>query len=402
MDRIRHRHILGLDVLRLTAVTMVMLYHFTFWDLLPRQPLSGFSGMPSLAWGRHMHWGWVGVEIFFVISGFVIAFTSSNTQPKAFLQSRLVRLAPANWIAATIILALLPMTNANGMPLWHHLLTYAETLVFWPLNAMDGVWWTLGVEIDFYLIVWWLIKSDHQDRLETLAFRWSCLSLVFWVVALGVSYSFRGQAAGSGATIEALVNKAIGNRYLQLLLIQHAPLFALGVATYKAATDGLTRDRTTRMALLTATCWLEIVGQNDLIARNAATTLSPFPALVVWTAAMAILAASIAWNERVTSAFAERAKALRFVGVATYPMYLLSNAVGIAVLLIALPVHGAWAVWEAVGAGFAAALIVAWLPEPLVRRALMAAWPRVNRTSPTPSSRRTEIKDERGLKVEAT
>lgn len=375
-----HRHILGLDILRLAAVTMVMLYHFMFWDFLPGKPLSIFSAMPSLEREYHMHWGWVGVEIFFVISGFVIAFTSSHAQPGLFLRNRFIRLVPANWIAATVILFLLPALGSTGTPFWRSLLTYTETLLFWPLNAMDGIWWTLGVEIDFYLFVWYLLTFNHQSKLEVLTFRWSYLSLAFWVVTLSLSYMFRGQVDNTGLKIEFLANKAIGNRYLQLILVQHAPLFALGVSIYKAATDGLTRNRKIRMAFLTATCWLEIVGQNDLIARNAAITLSPFPALIVWTAAVAVVAASITWNEQITSIFADRAKMVRFVGAATYPMYLLSNSVGTVVLLIALPSHGAWAVWEAVVAGFAAALIVAWLPEPLVRRAITAAWLHIDRS----------------------
>jgi peptidoglycan/LPS O-acetylase OafA/YrhL len=51
--------------------------------------------------------GWVGVEIFFVISGFVIANSASKSSPKEFLFGRALRLYPAVWIASTLSLVIL-------------------------------------------------------------------------------------------------------------------------------------------------------------------------------------------------------------------------------------------------------------------------------------------------------
>ena len=86
-----HRHIVGLDVVRFVAATMVMVFHLAFWSwagsgtiahLMPNLP--AFPELTPVAW-----LGWVGVEIFFVLSGFVIAYSSEGSSAFAFFRSRL-------------------------------------------------------------------------------------------------------------------------------------------------------------------------------------------------------------------------------------------------------------------------------------------------------------------------
>jgi exopolysaccharide production protein ExoZ len=48
--------------------------------------------------------GWVGVEVFFVISGFVITNSARGASPIEFLKGRVLRLYPAAWICATLSL----------------------------------------------------------------------------------------------------------------------------------------------------------------------------------------------------------------------------------------------------------------------------------------------------------
>ena len=50
-------------------------------------------------WGS---FGWIGVEIFFVISGYVIASSAEGAAPRTFLRRRAQRLLPAAWVCATI------------------------------------------------------------------------------------------------------------------------------------------------------------------------------------------------------------------------------------------------------------------------------------------------------------
>jgi len=61
-----------------------------------------FSGAHAGAW-----LGWVGVEIFFVLSVFVIAYSAEGSSAFSFFRSRILRLMPAVWICASLVFAVL-------------------------------------------------------------------------------------------------------------------------------------------------------------------------------------------------------------------------------------------------------------------------------------------------------
>jgi peptidoglycan/LPS O-acetylase OafA/YrhL len=106
--------------------------------------------------------GSFGIDIFFVISGFVMAMLVAHGQgARAFAIGRLVRIVPLYWILTTVLLVLaairpdlLNSTTAN-------LSNYLKSLLFIPhfkengsLTPMLAVGWTLNYEMFFYLCVW--------------------------------------------------------------------------------------------------------------------------------------------------------------------------------------------------------------------------------------------------------
>ena len=81
----------NLDLLRLLAAVMVVFYHYTY---------SGYAtgswnpvAYPELSPITQHFWG--GVSLFFIISGFVIAYSAQNRSAFDFLTSRIARLYPA-------------------------------------------------------------------------------------------------------------------------------------------------------------------------------------------------------------------------------------------------------------------------------------------------------------------
>lgn len=136
----------SLQILRAVSVLSVIYFHIG--------TATGFGGF--------------GVDIFFVLSGFVIALTVTRGQtPSDFALSRIVRIVPLYWIVTTAILAiafvkpdLLQSTTAN-------LGNYVRSLFFIPyykesglLQPMLALAWTLNYEMYFYacvllgLLVW--------------------------------------------------------------------------------------------------------------------------------------------------------------------------------------------------------------------------------------------------------
>ena len=102
-----------LDPLRFGAAVGVAIFHQMFWSWA--WVSVGHPGFERFV-ATDVHYpnaatftwfGWVGVEIFFVISGFVIANSASRASPTQFLLGRALRLYPAVWVCATATLLVL-------------------------------------------------------------------------------------------------------------------------------------------------------------------------------------------------------------------------------------------------------------------------------------------------------
>ncbi|MFG2885992.1 acyltransferase family protein [Streptomyces sp. NPDC048297] len=147
----------AIDGLRLVAALMVALHHYAGTDRVDQphnavwdRPVSDI--MPTVF---HLAtYGWIGVEIFFVISGFVICMSCWGRTPRQFFVSRVIRLYPAYWFAiifTTVVLVALP-------GVWDRLRTRDILLNFTMLQSgsgvlnVDGVYWTLWSELRFYLL----------------------------------------------------------------------------------------------------------------------------------------------------------------------------------------------------------------------------------------------------------
>lgn len=144
----------GVQALRLVAAGLVVVAHAT---QMAHDKLSVGPG----TWEN----GTSGVDIFFVISGFVMSLTAASLADRSdgwvqFLIRRIVRVVPMYWIATTLRLVMvlaIPALALNAAIAPDHLLA-SYLLVPWP-NAEGGVFpfltvgWTLILEMFFYLLV---------------------------------------------------------------------------------------------------------------------------------------------------------------------------------------------------------------------------------------------------------
>jgi peptidoglycan/LPS O-acetylase OafA/YrhL len=171
-----------LDGLRLLAAMSVLLFHY-----LSR------GGNASRAWGRPSRevlpglntvadYAWLGVEFFFIISGFVICMSCWGRTPGQFFRSRVTRLYPAYWIAIVVIVLaerVFPVVVKHRMSMHDILLNL--TMLHEPLGVahVDGVFWTLWVEMRFYLlfavVVW---KGVNYRSTVIFCGMWTVASVV--------------------------------------------------------------------------------------------------------------------------------------------------------------------------------------------------------------------------------
>ena len=181
--------IAGLDLVRFSAAAMVMLYHFgagwVYPHSLSSQILDGRVIFPDLLAPTRA--GFVGVEIFFVISGIVISYSASLSSARDFLVSRVLRLYPATWICASIsTISLLIFSTSIGYDFDGRrtmLEGLVRSLVLHPIGPWaDAAYWTLGIEMTFYAVVFLLLLVLSFRRIMAIAYVFGLISASYWII----------------------------------------------------------------------------------------------------------------------------------------------------------------------------------------------------------------------------
>ena len=145
-----------LDGQRGLAILLVLFFHaYARWPAIVPYKAT-YAEFPLFAYG------WLGVELFFLISGFVILMTLEKCASiRDFLYRRWLRLFPAMLICSLIIFATAQFFPERpiGAPTWVSLipgLTFTEptwwsTVIRHPVSPLEGAFWSLFVEVKFYV-----------------------------------------------------------------------------------------------------------------------------------------------------------------------------------------------------------------------------------------------------------
>jgi peptidoglycan/LPS O-acetylase OafA/YrhL len=152
-----------LDSFRALAILAVLFYHyFTRWTF----PKNNVSLYPYNDAYNYFEYGHLGVEFFFIISGFVIFFTLEKT-PKfiLFWKKRFIRLVPPILVASVITYIILLVLDSSQIFIESHALKNFIPSVFFIspqlLNTLtgsndwgyiDGSYWSLWPEVQFYFL----------------------------------------------------------------------------------------------------------------------------------------------------------------------------------------------------------------------------------------------------------
>ena len=102
-----------------------------------------------------VHYGYLGVPLFFIISGFVIAFSSEEKTFREFISARFIRLFPVFWLCVSITSIFIFFIHKEEIVSWGRYfanLTMIPSL-FGDYPFIEGVYWSLESELKFYFII---------------------------------------------------------------------------------------------------------------------------------------------------------------------------------------------------------------------------------------------------------
>lgn len=198
----------GIQALRALAAYLVLFFHVTGNE---RLQISLAEGSESPLFGTLFNQGFVGVDLFFVISGFIMAYVTHDLTRglggvKQFMLARLFRIYPVWWLFAGI-LAILSLVMAGT--LWHPdafntaegngYLFMLKSFLLIPQDNLPSlnVGWTLIHEMGFYLVFAALLFLPRKLLPAGLA---------AWAVVVMAGFVLASQLSLSDATLEVFLS----------------------------------------------------------------------------------------------------------------------------------------------------------------------------------------------------
>ncbi|GAA3958827.1 acyltransferase [Actinomadura viridis] len=332
------RRLHELDLLRFLAALAVLLYHYTGTTGGPwhDQNARELFAPTSLA----TQFGYLGVELFFLISGFVILMSAWGRTMADFTISRITRLYPAYWFAVLLIAAIYLTTgHGRGRPenIIPNLTMFQQGM---GIQNASGVFWTLWTEMHFYAFISILVLTGvTYQRCITFMATW---------------------------TVLAIFAQETGAQPLQSLLIpQHAPYFIAGMALYLIHRFG----PTLLLWGFTAFSWATSIRYALPTATEHPYNIAPsnaWPAIPI-AITLIYLTMSLAATGKLRHL---KWRGFATLGCLTYPTYLIHYELAPP---LADALHPALPYWAATTTIIAIVLTTAYLIHRLIERPL-AAW----------------------------
>lgn len=269
----------SLDSLRGVAALAVVLFHYT---------IIVHRFVPNLESPFTFPHGHYGVELFFIISGFVIFMTITRCKTGMdFIVSRFSRLYPAFWICVslTFILGISFPLLGQDYSFSQYLINLSMAQEYLKQPNIDGVYWSLTYELGFYFAIFCIYKLKLLSKIDYICLIWAGCAIFFHFYSHLVPHPLH---------------------YL-LLINKYAHLFAAGICFYQIQKSGFTPLR-----MLTL-----LVG---IIAQFIADGLIGGFVVIVF-----FLLFYLAVNERIPIL---KNRVLIFFGAISYPLYLLHQMIG--------------------------------------------------------------------------
>lgn len=294
-----------LDLLRFLTALSVVFYHYTYRGYAR----DGLSPVPFERLGRLTKYGLLGVELFFLISGYVVLLSAQGKTVRQFFLARITRLYPAFWVACTLTFVaehLWPPASTNPQMLYYLRADgwqYATNLTMLPEfvgeKLLDGSYWSLTVEITFYFLVSLLLAYRLMRHVD-----WFLLGWLVYVALAGA--------------VPAVTP------FAQLFFPRYAPYFAAGMLFYLLQ---LPQGRTWRRYVLLLAAYLLALRAGTTQAREMSGFYQDVISQKVTLGLITLffgLFFLIAFRKINLSRFSW----LTWLGALTYPLYLVHQHLG--------------------------------------------------------------------------
>jgi peptidoglycan/LPS O-acetylase OafA/YrhL len=170
--RIRTERVRELDGIRGLAIALVLVWHYVHAQLQQVEP-----GTPLAFFKQAVSFTWSGVDLFFVLSGFLIAgilldHREAENYFRVFYIRRVCRIFPLYYAHFALFVMLLAfgvglapglywLFDTAGLPLWSYA-TFTQNIVMASRVVMGSDWlavtWSLAIEEQFYLVLPFIIR----------------------------------------------------------------------------------------------------------------------------------------------------------------------------------------------------------------------------------------------------
>lgn len=284
-----------IDLLRFCAAIMVVIFHFAFRGYAA----DNMTQLDYSILAPAAKYGFLGVQLFFMISGFVIMMTADGSSAKKFIISRAIRLYPAFWICCSItfLVSLFLGGDIYHVTIEQYLINMTMLSQYFGIASVDGSYWSLFIEIQFYALMLIIILLRKTNKIENIALGWLIITIAAKALSL---FSLR-----------------------EIFITEHSAFFISGIVFYLVWKGGITKKR--MLLILASMCWAipRTIKSAHGLGLSYHTAYDP---IVVSMIILLFFIAMFLVSTRNTGVFKNISWTM--LGALTYPLYLLHQNVG--------------------------------------------------------------------------
>ena len=326
-----------IDFLRFVAAVAVVLFHYLFRGYAE----GGYSPISYAPFDQYAKYGYLGVHLFFMISGFVILLTAMKRDVVQFVISRIVRLYPAFWAGVSFTALMIVFFGGElfSVSFPQYLSNLSMIDGYLGVEPVDGVYWTLLVEIKFYALIFGILLIKRIHNIDWFLAGWLAISLFDIAMPLPklIQFFLFPEWASyfvSGALFYLMKLNGLKVRYIVLLIV------SFSLSLFYANEEVLTLSK---------------FYNTDFNALIPLAIISLFYLIFVLIIANKLIFFRSTWVLK--------------VGALTYPLYLVHQNVG---FMLFTTYNGVINKYVLLVGVFAFVLLVAWLIHQLIEKNLSA------------------------------